>query len=583
MRHRPLAYWLDYVRGVAAPGSPVVLVQARCDGKADRSPLPPVDLDGLAVRTLEVSAKTGRGLATLRAEICEAVGDLLAARPPQLIGRGRAAARDRLRQMLAADQGRRPGDRRHRTLGVDEFEALCAEVGGVSSPGALLTFFHRTGVVFHQPGVFGGRVVLDQQWALDAIYSLLERGKVLPLFRNRGRFTRDDLGRIAWQGHAEADQDVFLGMMESCGICFRVRENAGGVREYVAPELLPAFSDARRDLLAGRIPADAPHATATARFPFLHEGVLRTLLSRIGAKAGDTAVYWKYGCWFYEETTDGRAMVETDLDGEADRVSGAVTFKAWGRDPVRLLEPLLAELDAVTAGRPPDVVRSWDGRPPRSTTDAEADTPFVVRGMDALAPADPPDDGRTEVCISYAHGDDLTDAGLRRGRLVDDLQPAIAGWGYRVRRDRDVLRDGDLIHDFMLALGQAGRVVVVLSDKYLRSVYCMTDLHHIFEKASGAKKAFTSRVVPVVLDDVRIDGWRDRAGWAAHWQAEFQEMERHFDHLGAEDRALCVRVKQWHAAVGDMLAFLADVLTVRGEAAIRADGFRAVRALLDRR
>jgi internalin A len=69
LRHRPLTYWLDYVRSLAPKDAPVLLIQSKCDERGDRRKLPTIDLDGMAVRTLEVSARTGRGLDKLREEV----------------------------------------------------------------------------------------------------------------------------------------------------------------------------------------------------------------------------------------------------------------------------------------------------------------------------------------------------------------------------------------------------------------------------------------------------------------------------------------------------------------------------------
>jgi hypothetical protein len=69
-------------------------------------------------------------------------------------------------------------------------------------------------------------------------------------------------------------------MMESYGICFKVRELSDHEWEYIAPELLPEWSEAQKSLLPGRIPKGHPMAEAEARYAFLHEGVLRGYLSR---------------------------------------------------------------------------------------------------------------------------------------------------------------------------------------------------------------------------------------------------------------------------------------------------------------
>jgi internalin A len=53
----------------------------------------------------------------------------------------------------------------------EEFDSLCAEAGGASNSRALIDFLHHNGVVFYRSGLFGNRNFLDQNWALEAIYS----------------------------------------------------------------------------------------------------------------------------------------------------------------------------------------------------------------------------------------------------------------------------------------------------------------------------------------------------------------------------------------------------------------------------
>ena len=129
------------------------------------------------------------------------------------------AVRDQLRQMLEEDQKREPAKRQHRLLDRTEFDHLCDEVGRVSDKEALLDFLHHNGVVFYRPGLFDDRIILDQNWALEAICAIFDRKKILPLLRGYGRFSRADLEALIWSGYTRNEQELFLGMMESCGIC----------------------------------------------------------------------------------------------------------------------------------------------------------------------------------------------------------------------------------------------------------------------------------------------------------------------------------------------------------------------------
>ena len=103
----------------------------------------------------------------------------------------------------------RAAKRQHRLLERTEFDRLCDEAGGVSDKEALLDFLHHNGVIFYRPGLFGDRIILDQNWALEAIYAHLRPEEILPLLRGYGRFSRADLEALIWSGYTPEEQKVF--------------------------------------------------------------------------------------------------------------------------------------------------------------------------------------------------------------------------------------------------------------------------------------------------------------------------------------------------------------------------------------
>jgi internalin A len=167
-RHRPLSYWLDYLRAFAGTDASVRIVQSQCDTRDKRVLHPPAQLDDSPChRFTEVSARTGLNLGFLKEHIKEAVRDRFDRRPPPPIGVGRLKVRDRLRQMLEEDQKREPDKGQCRSLERSEFDSICDEVGGVSDPSALLDFLHHSGVVFYRSGLFIDRIVLDQNRVVE--------------------------------------------------------------------------------------------------------------------------------------------------------------------------------------------------------------------------------------------------------------------------------------------------------------------------------------------------------------------------------------------------------------------------------
>jgi hypothetical protein len=117
------------------------------------------------------------------------VRDCFKRRPPSPIGAGLARIRTRLRQIIAKDAALPPQERRHRLLQRIEFYRLCDEEGCISDKEALLDFLHQSGVIFYRNWLFGNRIVLDQIWALEAIYALFDVKKrrrwLTPAYRKR--------------------------------------------------------------------------------------------------------------------------------------------------------------------------------------------------------------------------------------------------------------------------------------------------------------------------------------------------------------------------------------------------------------
>jgi internalin A len=188
--------------------------------------------------------------------------------------------------------------------------------------------------------------------------------------------------------------------------------------------------------------------------------------------------------------------------------------------------------------------------------------------------------GPAKIFVSFAWGDDSSEDARKRTELIDRLCDTLGQHGWHILRDSNVLRSGELISGFMKRIGLADHVIVVLSNKYLRSPYCMTELYSIYQRSVGEKEDFLRRIIPLVLDDARFGTWRDRLVYTKHWRAEFEEMEQHFKDLGEADFRLYKAMQDWHNRIGNMLAFVNDVLTPHGFDEIVKDDFAALRQML---
>ncbi len=554
MRNRPLRYWLEYVRSLVGPNAPVIVVQTQCDRERDVSSAPPIPADhGFErLRVADCSAKRGDGMARLMLELKSAARYQLERYGGVQLPANWVAVGDDLRRMRD-EQG-------IRTLRRDEFERLCAEQHQTAVPGVVLEYLHRSGQVFWKRGVFGDQVVLDQAWALDGMYAVLHRDSALPLIRQQhGRFTPQLLAVLVWQNRTEEERKLFLSMMERCQTCFKIADDT-----YVAPALLPLETAVVRQIAGIWLSAKA-QVEVKLNYVFLHEGVLRALLCGIGLRAGVPAVYWRYGVCFYDQETAGVVRIRSELPDPSGQGGGWISVETTGANAAALAREVVDSIEQINIGQKPEV--KWMSGEPSATRrmpgDDNGQEPFAN-----LTPGPVPGaaDAPIPVYVSYAW-EPASES------FVDAVSQRLPADRFEFRRDKTYMRNGDWISNFMAEIGRADRVLVVLSDKYLRSPNCMRELLHLFQRSQGDRADLMGRIVAVIPPDLKIDRARDRMVYVRHWRDEYAALESIYQDLGvtamgATDRAEWLAIQDFLHRVPDIMAWVADVLMPRGAAGL---------------
>jgi internalin A len=595
-RLHPLTYWLEYVRTLGRPDSPVVVVQSQCDHPGQAVAVPPVD-GGLlesfgCLSVCNFSARTPRGAASLQEALADASTYLRDRDGISSIGRGRHLVWQQLEAWRQADQQLPAPQRLHRTLSQEDFASLCKQTGGVSSPEALLRFLHNKGVVFHSPDLFNNRILLDQSWALDAVYAVFERDSTYPLIKaNDGRLWPSLLAATVWREYEPEAQKLFLSLMCTCGIVFPYRQADAGLgleAEYLAPDLLPSRSSPQViRQLRGRWEGSDPSLTLTYTYSFLHGGLVRALLCDLGNHAGDGGVYWRYGAWVYDARQGCIALLDQQM---VDDRAGTITISFQGAGSVKLADWFIkrlaernrqfgyADLQPSCSGPLAGQVLALDmGRRLDSSDISEAAGPFPPELVPA--PVEAFHKPGREVFISYAWGDDSPE-GKERQRIVDRLVDALRKHPEQiaVRIDRDEMRPGDLISAFMNSLDAADRVIVVISAKYLRSEYCMYELFKVYQNCRNNAEDFQRRIIPIVLPDAGLSGKTlERLKVANEWDKQRKELESIFvknpDILGERGYNKYRLICEFSRNTFDMLDYLLDQLQPRDYDRQMEEGF----------
>ena len=170
---------------------------------------------------------------------------------------------------------------------------------------------------------------------------------------------------------------------------------------------------------------------------------------------------------------------------------------------------------------------------------------------------------------------------------MERLEAKLRAEGYEVRRDKHSTRPGDWISKFMEDIGVAERVCVVISPKYLESLYCMRELLSIYQRSLGRKDDFLARVVPLVVGEVKISKTLDRLKHVKHWETQRDELDaalKEIDHAnwGNAGRELTL-INDFCHRTEEMLGHLQDCIMPRKLEHIEKDDFKAVLEVLSRK
>lgn len=117
------------------------------------------------------------------------------------------------------------------------------------------------------------------------------------------------------------------------------------------------------------------------------------------------------------------------------------------------------------------------------------------------------------VFISYAWGNE-------NEIIVNQLDTTLKERGLKIIRDKRDLAYKGSINKFMERIGQGNCVILVISDKYLRSPNCMFELVEI-----ASNRLFENRIFPIVLSDADIYKPKGQFEYIKYWENQIKELK----------------------------------------------------------
>ncbi len=126
---------------------------------------------------------------------------------------------------------------------------------------------------------------------------------------------------------------------------------------------------------------------------------------------------------------------------------------------------------------------------------------------------------QAEIYLSYGWGGESE-------QIVNSIYEILKNEAFNVIRDKVDLGYKGNIKEFMQTIGKGKYVVVVISDKYLKSENCMFEMLEIKNNGSAY-----DRIFPIVLSDARIYDEIDRIDYLNFWDDKVTELKKKVETL----------------------------------------------------
>ncbi|WP_373960342.1 COR domain-containing protein [Vibrio gigantis] len=563
IRNRPLSYWLAYLKSLSGMSSNVIVCQSQCDDPENdqHAPIPHPQPIG-QLREVAISTKVTNGLDSFYPMLNRAIQLQLKRNGEIWLPNSWLKVENDLIAIPSQT-----------TISYEYFEEVC-RMHDVSTPETLATYLHQAGKIFYRKNCFSNRIILDQAWALQGVYLLLEREDALPnLMKMGGKFDIKTIERLLWKDQDKClDKDLFLEMMIQCGVCFEISNGS-----YLAPDALPAKLDKLEEIEQVWQGAEANYHVRL-NYEFLHDATMRYLLCKIGEKAKIAACYWRYGCCYYDSQHQSKIIFECNVVDEIsnEKIAYVENYGQPGYIDIqvnssssKLIEHIVESIRETNHLDSKADIEWLKGNPTKTKGNESLMCEEQIKPFDDIGLAAPAPHKASPVYFTYAWGkNDADPKQAVSDRIFDLLQNE---QNIEVFRDKDSMGLGDSIEEFERKIGRSAFVLMIISEKSLyESPHCMNELRLIYEHSQQQRDDFVARVIPVIMHDAKIDSVKDRLKVVRHWQTEKAELDDLVKAVGAEaagsETAEQLRIMtSFINSIANTLHWLADLVIERTE------------------
>ena len=398
----------------------------------------------------------------------------------------------------------------------------------------LSEFLHDLGVCLHfnNDPILKRLMILKPEWSTEAVYKVLDNPKVVI---NYGRFTKSDLSEIWADSQYSLVHDELIQLMINFQLCYEIPDEKD---MYIAPQLLTLKQPIYKW-------SDDNNLSIRYKFDFMPKGVLSRFIVVMHKFILDNNIVWRNGIVLSRKNTYAEIIEQYE--------KGEISIRIRGKFKKELMTIICYEIDRINTSYhdlkydkliPCNCSSCIKSELPTfyqfdQLQDFISNRQFKIQCRNApyqmvnvtkliddifiddkelfysanLTKHREPNTAKNKVYISYAWGGESE-------KLADRLETTCLDSGINVYRDKKNILYKGLIQEFMKELGKSKCIIVIISDKYLKSENCMFELTEIAGNGS-----FYDRIFPIILKDAKIFKPIERIEYVKYWEKRIQELD----------------------------------------------------------
>jgi|GEM_PF-903788 len=219
-KNETLDYWLEYANHYSS-GNPIIIVQNKTDKKRYE-----FDKDGIKKlkdtypqiiiykdKFIDVTAKDNKGFSRLKKALEISIKENSLLSKSQYLPDLWIKVRYKLEELRNQER---------KTLSYEEYETIFHD--DKESCSTIIEYLHDIGEVYYQAGYFNNEIILNQSWAIEAIYKILDReSDYFENLEGNGKLEYEDLVDF-WSNYTDNEKELLIGFMLNTELCFETSD-----------------------------------------------------------------------------------------------------------------------------------------------------------------------------------------------------------------------------------------------------------------------------------------------------------------------------------------------------------------------